>query len=67
MLVYTVEIKGNQTGLVTFHKIFFYVQQKNVVWNEMMTEYFLAVQLEINALLPSVFICDRNTLLSVLH
>ncbi len=28
-------IKGNQNGLVTFYKIFFCVQQKKVVWNDM--------------------------------
>ncbi len=35
MFVHTVEIKGNQNGLVTFYKIFFYVQQKKGIWNNM--------------------------------
>ncbi len=33
--VHTVEIKSNQNGLVTLFKIFFCVQQKKVVWNDM--------------------------------
>ncbi len=35
IFVHTVEIKGNQNGLVTFYKIFFCVQQKKVIWNDM--------------------------------
>ncbi len=36
IFVYTGEIKGNQKGLVTFYKIVFCVQQKKVIWNDMM-------------------------------
>ncbi len=47
IFVHTVEIKGNQNGLVTFYKIFFCVLQKKVSHTglkrhegeEMMTEF----------------------------
>ncbi len=35
IFIHTVEIKGNQNGLVTFYKMLFCVQQKKVIWNDM--------------------------------
>ncbi len=45
---HTVEIKSNQNGLVTLFKIFFCVQQKKVVWNDMRVEKIMTAFISSN-------------------